>query len=95
MTTVATRTRDISDKEGFDIQVRDNTGKLVDVKQNGVLDAWGYSNKLKHTKTVADWRRDRFEYSYPGYTCDVLLGDGKVATGQMSLRTVRESYEED
>lgn len=93
MTTVATRGRAISDLEGFDIIIKDNFGNAVDMKLNGVLGAYEYEKKLKHTKTVADWKRDRFRASYPGYTCDVLLADGSVAPGQKSLRAVRESYD--
>ena len=93
MTTVQTRTRRIADTEGFEITVRQN-GRVVDPTENGVLGPYPFQKALKHTKTVSDWKRDRFEASYPGYTCDVLLDDGSAASGQTSLRTVRESYEE-
>ncbi|WP_174274576.1 hypothetical protein [Sphingomonas bacterium] len=94
MTTVATRVRAIADLEGFDLVVRKGKS-VVDLKANGVLGSYGYEKKLKHSKTVADWKRDRFKAVYSGYTCDVLLGNGEIATGQTSLRTVRESYEDD
>lgn len=94
MTTVATRVRAIAELEGFDIIVKKNN-KVVDPTLNGELGLYGYEKKLKHSKTVADWKRDRFSYVYHGYTCDVLLGNGSIASGQTTLRTVRESYEDE
>ena len=94
MTTVQTRMREIATVEGFDIIVTLN-GAPVDPALNGVLGAYPYKKKLKHTCTVADWRRDRFEASYPGYSCIVLSENGTSAASQTSLRTVRETYEED
>lgn len=94
MTTVQTRTRQIAELEGFDIVVTQN-GAPVDPRQNGVLGPYDYLKALKHSKTVSDWKIERFQTSYPGYSCDVLLEDGSVAPGQTTLRTVRESYEAD
>jgi hypothetical protein len=93
MTTVATRTRNIADLEGFDIVIMQN-GQPVSPKSNGGIGRYPYENKAKHSMTVAEWRT-RFEREYPGYTCDVLLSDGNCATGQMKIRTVRETYEEE
>jgi hypothetical protein len=93
MVTVATRARRISEREKFDIMVKRNV-KPVAVTKNGVLGTYEYMKALKSDKTVAQWREDRFEASYPGYTCDVLLGDGSVAIGQTKLSTVRDSYED-
>lgn len=93
MTTVQTRVRRIAEIEGFEITVRQN-GSTISPTQNGILGDYPFQKMLKHTKTVADWKRERFESSYPGFTCDVLLDDGSPAPGQTTLRTVRESYEE-
>jgi hypothetical protein len=94
MTTVQTRARTIAELEGFDIIIKQN-GEPVDPTQNGVLKGpYSYERKAKHTKTVDEWKRERFEAGYPGFTCDVLRGDGTTAAPQMNLRTVRESYEE-
>lgn len=92
MTTVQTRSRQIAEVEKFDIIVTQN-GQPVDPKANGILGPYGFTKALKHTKTVADWKSERFQSCYPAYTCDVLLEDGRVAAGQTSLRTVRETYE--
>jgi hypothetical protein len=93
MTTVATRAREIAVLEGFDIIVKRNSGRAVDVKKNGVLGPYAYKRALKGAaKTVKDWKKDRFEKSYPGYTCDVLDGNGIVATPQTLLKNVRATY---
>jgi hypothetical protein len=86
--------RQIAEVEGFDVIVTQN-GNHVDPKLNGVLGPYPYRKKLKHSCTVSDWRRERFEATYPGYSCIVLEEDGTQATGQKSLRAVRETYEED
>jgi hypothetical protein len=96
MTTIATRVRAISDLEGFDIIVRNkSTGKEMKPSANGVLGPYPYEKKLKGAKTVADWKRDRFEAAYPGFTCDILNGEGGVVPPQTTLRVARETYEED
>ena len=94
MTTIQTRMRGIADLEEFDIIVTQN-GNDVDPTLNGVLGRYPFDRKLKHTKTVADYKRERFEATYPGYSCKVLLGDGTIVAPQTNLRTVRESYDED
>ena len=94
MTTVQTRVREISDLEGFDIVVT-RDGAAVATTINGVLGRYPYERKSKHTMTVHEWRRDRFEAAYPGFSCDVLNGDGSHAAAQATIRTVRETYEED
>jgi len=93
MTTVATRARKISDIEDFDIIVTKD-GERVDPTLNGVLGEYPFLKKLKHSKRVSEWRAERFEATYPGYSCDVLNEDGSAATPQTLLRTVRETYEE-
>ena len=95
MTTVAFRVRKISNLEEFDLVVKAKaTGKAVKPSTNGVLGTYPFEKMLKGTKTVSDWRRDRFEATYPGYTCDVLNGEGEIVAPQTSLNTVRESYGE-
>ncbi len=51
-----------------------------------------FRRKLGGAKTVEQWKRERFEATYPGYTCNVLRADGRIAVGQTSLQTVRNSY---
>lgn len=92
MTTLATRIRGLSDLEGFDVQVFDNSGSPADPKTNG-LPAYPHERKAKSSTTVADWKA-RFHKVYPGYTCDVLNADGSIAHGNAKLENVRETYEE-
>jgi hypothetical protein len=66
----------------------------VEPTLNGILGAYPFVNKLKDSKTVSEWRKDRFEATYAGYSCDILNADGSGAAGQTLLRTVRETYEE-
>ena len=91
MTTVGIRTWEIRNREKFDIVVMQN-GQPVNVRANGLLGPYPFRNKLKDAKTVASWKAERFEPTYPGYTCDVLMGDGATAAGNALLTTVRQSY---
>jgi hypothetical protein len=90
MTTVQTRVREISDREGFDITVTKN-GKDAKLRKNGVMKEYPFKRKLKDSATVADWR-DRFEKEYSGLSCKILNGDGTIAKGQATLKTVRSTY---
>lgn len=94
MTTVQTRSRQIAEVEKFEIQVKKD-GEPVDLKENGMMGSYGWSKALKGTKTVSQWKNERFYNCYDGLECDVLYDDGSVAAGQTNLRTVRESYEEE
>jgi hypothetical protein len=92
MTTLATRIRALSDLEGFDVQVFENSGKAADPKTNG-LPAYPHERRAKGSTTVADWK-NRFNKAYPGYFCEVLEADGSVAHGNAKLESVRGTYEE-
>ncbi len=92
MTTLATRMRELSDLEGFDVVVKNLDGSQADLKQNG-LPGYPHERKAKGTTTVAEWKA-RFEKIYPGYTCDLLNGDGTEAHGNTQVNSVRTSYEE-
>ena len=93
MTTVLTRTNQIFAREGFSIIVKNKkNGKRIKLGRNGILRPYPYGRKLKNSATVAEWRSARFEDTYPGYTCDVLKADGKKASGQTLLVTLRATY---
>jgi hypothetical protein len=93
MTMVQTRARQIAELEGFEIVVlRDSVP--IDPRANGLLNGrYPFEKKMRHSMSVADFR-ERFERTYPGFSCQVLNDDGTVAEGQTHLRTVRETYEE-
>ncbi len=92
MTMLLTRMREIAEREGFEIEVSRNGKPLVNLHRDGVLGPYSYRRKLGANKTVDQWKRDRFEATYPGYSCKVLKGDGSYAAGQTTLKTVRASY---
>jgi hypothetical protein len=52
-----------------------------------------HQRRARESHTVNDWKRLRFETDYPEPTADVLLADGRVATGKTRLERVRRSYE--
>ena len=92
MTTVQTRVREISNKEGFDITATGKTGRNLILTKNGVLKKpWPRRNKTRGTHTVQDFR-DKFSGVHPGYSCHVLKGDGSKAHGNMLLKQVRATY---
>jgi hypothetical protein len=93
MTTLATRTREVGDIEGFDIEVIDKNGKAVDLKKNG-FPKFNYDRKAKGDMTISEWKANRFKKIYKGYDVNVLKGDGAIANGNLKVATVRKSYEE-
>lgn len=95
MVMLLTRMHEIASREGFQIEVFRKTKKRrrpLLVRANGVLGPYPYTKKLKDSKTANDWKNERFKTTYPGYTCNVLKGDGSIAANQTTLRTVRDSY---
>jgi hypothetical protein len=91
MVMVLTRIDEIYRREGFMIEVT-RSGRPVLNRKNGVLKGYTYGRKLKDSATVNDWIRDRFEQTYPGYSCRVLKGDGSYVAGQTLLGTVCSTY---
>lgn len=92
MVMLITRMHEIADREGFEIEVTRKGKVLKNLRRNGVLNAYPSKRRLGGTKTVDHWKRERFESTNPGYSCNVLKADGKIAVGQTSLQTVRNSY---
>lgn len=92
MTTVRTRADEIFATEGFSVIIRyEKSGKQVPLGRNGVIGQYPRQKKTNGGITVAKWKGN-FEEDNPGYTCDVLKADGKKATGQTILGTVRDTY---
>lgn len=84
----------ISQVEGFLVRLLHPDGTDVRSDRNG-LPTWPYERAAKDAWTVADWKRERFTPTYPGFGVEVLDGDNNPVTGQMRLETVRDSYAED
>ncbi len=92
MTTLMKRVRELSDLEGFDVEVMDLDGRLANMKVNGEA-RYDYERAASGSITVSDWKEQRFGKAYPRYKCNVLNSDGTVAHGNTLLSTVRSSYE--
>jgi hypothetical protein len=93
MTAFATRIRNLSNLEGFDVQVFDLAGNAADLTVNG-QPAYPHERKAKGSTTVANWK-NRFDTTYPNYTVEVLAADGTIAHGNTKLESVRATYEEE
>ena len=93
MTMLATRTRELADLEGFDVEVLNANGAVADPKLNG-LPKYDFDRRAKGSMTVAEWKEKRFKQKFPGYDCRVLNGDGTEAHGNAKLESVRATYEE-
>jgi hypothetical protein len=92
MTMLLTRMREIADREGFEIEVTRNGKPLVRLHKDGVLGPYPFKRKLGANKTVDQWKKDRFEATYPGFSCKILKGNGGYAAGQTTLKNVRSTY---
>jgi hypothetical protein len=82
--------REIHEFEGFSVHIKSVNGKVParvpSYKRK-------YERRARERFTVSDWKRSRFERDYPDLQVDVLLGDGRVATGKTYLERVRHSYD--
>jgi len=94
MTTLATRLRYLGDLEGFDIEVLDQNGNVVDPKTNG-FEKYDFDRRSKGSTTVSEWKEKRFKATYPGHNCRVLKADGTEAHGNVKLDSIRITYEEE
>ena len=92
MVMLLTRMHEIANREGFEIEVTRRGRVLTNLRRNGLLGAYPFRRKLGGTKTVGQWKRERFESTYPGYSCNVLKADDQIAVGQTLLQTIRNSY---
>ena len=67
-------------------------GSEICPRKNGILGQWPHKRKTSENFTVSDFR-NKFEKTYPGFSCTVGRANGTTATGQLSLKTVRKEYE--
>jgi hypothetical protein len=80
--------REIYEFEGFSVHIKPLNGKVP-----GRAPSYKYERRARDNFSVSDWKRSRFEPEYPELQVDVLLGDGRVATGKTRLERVRQSYD--
>ncbi len=92
--TIASVTGSIGKKEKFDIQITKN-GSVSDVRTFGLQNySPDYAGSLASgSLTVGEWVKSIFQRLYPSYSCNVLAGDGIVASADDTLRSVRSTYE--
>jgi hypothetical protein len=85
---------EIREFEGFAVVIHGASRRAAG---NGAPKAPSYKRRFKRrareNHTVNDWKRLRFEADYPDFAVDVLLADGRVATGKTRLARVRRSFE--
>ncbi len=82
----------IRNVEGFEVAVRYYRGGDVrGDKEN--FPSYPYEQAAKGEATVADWKRTRFQSTYPGYDVEVLDRSGAAVRGNMKLATLREQYD--
>jgi len=79
--------------EGFDVIIRHEDGKDARGDLAG-LPQYPYERAAKDDMTIARWVKNRFSQTYPGYTVDVIDGNGEARRGNVKLGSVRDSYEE-
>jgi len=84
----------IWDTEGFDVTIKQN-GKDKRGDATGIPQYGPYERMAKNDMTVKEWKAARFSPAYPGFTVDVLDGDGQVAAGNAKLGTIRDTYAEE
>ncbi len=82
------------DIEQFDVTIRHADGRDMRGDRNGVP-MYNYDRMAKNSMTVADWKGQRFNPQYPGFTVDVLDGNGQSVAGNTLLSNVRDSYADD
>ncbi len=79
----------IWDKEGFDVVIT-MQGKDVRGDKN-IPVSWPYERQSKNAMTVKEFK-DKFARVFPGYSVNILDGNGEPAAGNNLLGTVRDSY---
>ena len=82
----------IRNVEGFEVAVRYYHGADVrGDKEN--FPSYPYELAASGEATVADWKRMRFQPTYPGYEVEVLDRSGTAVRGNTKLATLREQYD--
>ena len=86
--------RRIWNTEGFAVTIRHADGRDMRGDRLGIP-MYTYDRMAKNSMTVAEWRNQRFQPNYPGFTIDVLDAQGEAVAGNTLLSNVRDSYVED
>lgn len=74
--------------EGFDVRIAAASGR----DPGGAVAAYPFERAARSHWTVADWRRKRFEATYPGWHVDVLDPTGQPVHAETRLDALRADY---
>jgi hypothetical protein len=85
--------RELSNLEGFDVEVSDIDGSPVSLRTCGFM-RYDFDLPANGRLSVSEWKTSRFRQYYPKLKCKVLYANGNEASGFTMLRVVRASYEE-
>lgn len=82
--------KSIGEVEGFDIQfVGADPDEDVDARR---VDDYPFERAARGSWTVAEWKRKRFDATYPEYVAEVLDPMGNVVHGKTLLENLRLRY---
>ena len=80
----------IFDVEGFQVEFRDKDGR--NVRSDKQIPKQYEAEKMsKNSFTVSEYK-EKLTKQFPGYQFSILRSDGKKASGQTTLSTVRDTY---
>ena len=91
MATVRAVERKISRVEGFRVVIRHLDGRDVRGDREH-LPGYPFERAMKNRSNVTDWKRVRFQPTYPGFEVDVIAENGTRVHGGTLLGTVRDGY---
>ena len=78
--------------EGFNVVVRHRYTRRNARDDMKNITQYPYSRMAKNDYTVNQWRRQRFQPTYSGFTVDVVDATGNVSNGNTKLANVRDTY---
>lgn len=84
----------IWDVEQFQVVIRHGDGRDMRGDRTGIP-MYPFERMAKSSMTVAQWKDQRFNPSYPGFDVDVMDVVGNFAAGNTQLSTIRDSYLEE
>jgi len=84
---------DIFKSEGFKVTLRHQDGTDVRADKASAIKPYKKPKKMaKNSFSVKDWYKKRFLKQYPQFLVDVLKANGKKASPNTKLATVRDTY---